>query len=362
MTSRGGGGSNPRLERVILLKSEARRWSLNKRFEDFLGVYFPGKVGEVCQCGNRLASYSDANGHFFWRPLKCRVRDLCPSCANAYRKTLTDDAVSEIAKIYSRFRMPIAFVTGELTFPPEIQDRLAGDAENMVSTMALRFIKEVFSDGGRYQLAGEISVHHWRSKTPFSGQFIHVHFTLLNLSLLKAERRFVKNYLVAHMKPERLAEVRRTWTRIVNEEFGTGFEETFSHFYHSKGLGHLRHRLEYSFRLPIHDVYRVVAHEVDPSDIDPDWVRKMLDRNGSKAKRVRWFGWLQESCRREAFAILEVEYRTKAQRDKERKKVYCPRCGLEMHIVSASEKWEDVTEDVPCVLGWRETGGGLLGR
>jgi hypothetical protein len=349
------------LERVILLKSEAKRWVLDKRFEKFLSIHFSEKVDTVCSCGDKLALYTDSNAHLLWLPLKCRVRDLCPSCANAYRKMLTDDAVSEIGKVYNKLWIPLGFASGEFTFPSDCQDSITEKDFNAISRMALRVIEQTFSDGGRYQLAGEISIHHWSSSNPFRGQFVHVHFTVLNLSLLKAEGRFVKNVLVSYLSPARLKGMRECWTKWLNETFGTDYKDTDIHYHYSKGLGRLRHRLSYSFRLPIYDVYRVVTQAVTPIEVDSAWVKRMLVRNGSKAKRVRWFGWLQESRRREAFALLDVEYQTKAQRDKERKKVICPTCHLEMRILSTVERWEDVTDGVPCVLGWRNTGGGLRG-
>ena len=349
------------LQRVILLKSEVRRWVLDKRFESFLSIHFPGKVDEVCQCGNKLAAYVDSNEHLLWKPLKCRVRDLCPSCANAYRKILTDDAVSEIRKVYNSMGMSIGFASGEFTFPPAVQGIMTEKDINRVSRMALKVIEATFSDGGRYQLAGEISIHHWSSSNPFRGQFIHVHFTILNLSLLRSERRFVKNIFVSYLTPPRLQAMREAWTRAVNAEFGVNTKDTDVHYHYSKGLGHLRHRFEYSFRLPVHDVYRLVTQAVVPVEADPAWIWRMFSRNGSKSKRIRWFGWLQESRRREAFALLGVEYKTKAQRDEERKKVICPICHQEMWIVSTGDRWEDVTEGIPCVLGWGNTGGGFRG-
>jgi hypothetical protein len=101
---------------------------------------------------------------------------------------------------------------------------------------------------------------------------------------------------------------------------------------------------------------------VSPIEADPKWVKRALVRGGSKKKRFVWFGWLQDRCRSKAFGLFDVEWRSKSERDEERKQVVCPMCGQEMRLISADNRWEDfadVTE--PCILGWRETGGGLHG-
>ncbi len=58
--------------------------------------------------------------------------------------------------------------------------------------------------------------------------------------------------------------------------------------------------------------------------------------------------------------MIGLEWKRKAERDKERKKVICPLCGEEMKLISVRDRWDDFADvDVPCILGYRESGGGL---
>jgi hypothetical protein len=347
-------------QRVLLTRSQYRHWKVNQRWDKFLSIYFPDRVDAVRLCGDKWAAFVDPNGHLFRKSLKCRQRDICPSDANQYRRFLVDDAISEIGKVYNKLRMTVRFASGELTFHPYIQEVITEADFPMLRKMAVDIINTEFSDGGRYQLAGEVSVHFWSSSNPFSGWNPHIHFTLLDLALIRSEGRFVR--LQMHLTKQQIHGLRMAWRDAVNKKFGTSHEETDVHYHHSKGLGHLYHRLSYSFRSPIVDFYKLVTTAVFPVEADPEWVRRALARGGSKKKRVVWFGWLQDRNRSKSFSLIDVEWHRKAERDKERKLVICPLCGQEMRLISTADRWEDfadVTE--PCILGWRETGGGLSG-
>lgn len=347
-------------EQVLLTRSQYRRWTLNKRWEKFLSIYFPGRVALVKSCGDKWASYVDSNSHLLRKPLKCRQRDICPSDANQYRRFLVDDAISEIAKVYSKLRMTVKFASGEFTFHPHIQEVITEADFPMLRKMAIDVISKVFSEGGRYQLAGEVSVHFWSSSNPFSGWNPHIHFTFLDLVLIRSENRYTRIQL--HLTPEKLHELRMAWRDAVNRKFGTSYDDIDVFYHHSKGLGHLRHRLSYSFRSPVADFYKLVTMAVSPSGADPKWVTRALDRDGSKKKRFVWFGWLQDRNRSKAFKLFDVEWRCKSVRDRERKRVICPLCSEEMRLLSTDERWEDFADvTVPCILGWQETGGGLAG-
>ena len=341
-------------EQILLSRGEYRRWTLNQRWDNFLSIYFPNQVDTVRLCGDKWASYVDSNGHLFRKPLKCRQRDICPSDANQYRKILVDDVISEIGKIYRKLRMTVKFASGEFTFHPHIQEVITEADFPMLRRMAIEVVNKVFSDGGRYQLAGEVSVHFWSSSNPFSGWNPHVHFTILDLGLVRSGGWFERFQM--HLTQDQIRELRMAWRDAVNQEFGTCYEETDVHYHYSRGLGHLRHRLSYSFRSPIVDFYKLVTMAVIPADADPEWVKRALVRGGSKKKRVIWFGWLQDRNRSKAFGLIDVEWRRKAERDKERKLVICPLCGEEMRLISTTDRWEDfadITE--PCILGWRVT-------
>jgi len=347
-------------EQVLLTRSQYRRWTLNQRWDKFLSIYFPERVDRVRSCGDRWATYVDSNSHLFRKPLKCRQRDICPTDANQYRRFLVDDAISEVGKVYSKLRMTVRFASGEFTFHPHIQEVITEADFPRLRMMAVKVISKIFSEDGRYQLAGEVSVHFWSSSNPFSGWNPHIHFTLLDLVLIRSENRFVKVQL--HLTQEKLKELRMAWLEAVNKEFGTSYGEADVHYHHSKGLGHLRHRFSYSFRSPIVDFYKLVTVAVSPVETNPEWVRRALLRGGSKKKRVIWFGWLQDRNRSKAFGLVNVGWKRKAERDKERKKVICPLCGQEMRLLSTDERWEDFADvEVPCILGWRESGGGLGG-
>ncbi|MGD0396928.1 MAG: hypothetical protein ABSB26_08520 [Nitrososphaerales archaeon] len=347
------------MQRVLLTRTEYRQWRLNPRWKKFLEIHFNEVVDAVEGCGKRWACYSDVNGHLVRRVLKCRKRQLCPSCANQYRKFLTDDAISEIGKVYNKLRMTVKFASGEFTFNPHISETVSEADFPRLRQMAIRVVNDAFSEGGRYQLAGEVSVHFWSSSAPFSGWQPHIHWTLFDLVLDKVSNRFVR--IPLHLTGERLHALRMAWRDAVNSEFGTNYEEIDIHYRYSKGLGHLRHRLEYSFRTATIDFYKTVLNAVVPVDADPAWIQRALLRT-DKSKRVVWFGWLQDRNRGKAFSIIDLEWKRKAERDKERKKVICPLCGEEMHLVSVWDTWEDFADvDVPCILGYRESGGGLRG-
>jgi hypothetical protein len=348
-------------EQVLLTRSEYRRWTLNQRWDKLLSIYFPNQVDMVRLCGDKWASYVDSNGHLFRKPLKCRQRDICPSDANQYRKFLVNDAISEIGKVYSKLRMTVKFASGEFTFHPHIQEVITEGDFPMLRKLAIDVINKVFSDRGRYQLAGEVSVHFWSSSNPFSGWNPHIHFTFLDLVLIRSGGRHTK--LQLHLTQEKLRELRIVWRDAVNKRFGTNYDEIDVHYHHSNGLGHLRHRLLYSFRLPVVDFYKLVITAVSPVEADSSWVVRALSRGGSKKKRFVWFGWLQDRNRSRAFKQFDVEWRCKSERDKERKKVICLRCGQEMRLISVDERWEDFADTTePCILGWRETGGGFGGK
>jgi hypothetical protein len=107
--------------------------------------------------------------------------------------------------------------------------------------------------------------------------------------------------------------------------------------------------------------YKAVLNVIVPVDADPAWIKRALLRT-DKSKRVVWFGWVQDRNRGKAFSLIDLEWRRKVEREKERKKVICPLCGEEMRLVSVWETWEDFADvDVPCILGYRESGGGLRG-
>src|SRR5437870_2738169 len=84
-------------------------------------------------------------------------------------------------------------------------------------------------------------------------------------------------------------------------------------------------------RCPIVDMFKVVTTNKFPVDSDEGWVKQMLSRRKND-KRYVWFGWLADGVRRDYMALLSVVLMSKAAWDKERRKVFCPLCGLMMDV------------------------------
>jgi len=122
--------------------------------------------------------------------------------------------------------------------------------------------------------------------------------------------------------------------------------------------------LSYMFRSEVFDAYREVVYNgcAPRTEEERAWFQRMLSIRKRGQHRYSSFGWMSNAVLNKYARRLGVQFKPKSERSKERHRVYCDRCGGEMHT-SWYEKtftFEEVaSQNIPILIrvGRRDRGG-----
>lgn len=315
---------------------EVVQGEFDPRFIAVLETLPPYVESAVLKCRKRFSTWSDGD-HKFHRVSLCRKRHWCPIDAKVYAYGLADDAVEVVSQMYGKVGARFRFGVLDFTLPRDLWPRVGDGELGDLRRIAWSVINEVL--GGEGLVLGGVGVaQFWHSADPLSGWYPHVHFTSLNMGFKDGVRVEIPVYI----DHEKVARIRALWRERVQARWGASNQSYWDVFpQYSQGYGHFRHRLAYAFRYPIVDLYKAITGEGHVSQPPDGWLRRMLLRP-EKEKRVQWFGWMSQRYLYQYAERLELEIPKKPLREKERRKVFCPYCGKELHKVSEGLTREEV--------------------
>jgi len=321
----------------------------------------------------------------------CKDEDFCPTCTRVYSERLSVDLRDVLFDIYSKIHRRMKYVAFEFTVARDLWGRIDDKCLSELRGEVVAVLNEVIGGGGRYLLGGVLSAHYWHSSNPFGGWYPHFHGLLLDLVFDRVTKSFVP--ISAFVGREQLATIRKRWReRLVRVLGETSAKDVDVRFHYSVGYGHLRHRTSYMFRSAAYDILKYVKVAAVPEDADSSWIRRAFVRP-KKGKHVLYFGWFTQSvrqryswrlfglkkcpseyCGHEAHdgrckVILQLgrclckgtrAIPSKGERERERKRVYCPSCGLVMEDTMESYSFDEIQSMGGMILKY--VGDGWFGK
>ena len=328
----------------VVSVSELVQGELDERFISVMEELPPYVLPKILACRKRFSTWSDGD-HKFHRVSLCRQRHYCPTDAKVYAYGLADDAVELVAQVYGKVGARMRFGVLDFTIPRDLWAKVGDDELTELRRIAWSVINEVLGGDG-IVLGGVGVAQFWHSADPLAGWYPHIHFTLMNMAFKDSTRIEVPVYI----DHEKVIRIRALWKEKVEARWGSSHQSYWDVFpRYSQGYGHFRHRLAYAFRYPVVDLYKAVTGQGHVSRPPDGWLRRMLLRP-AKEKRIQWFGWMSQRYFYEYANSLELEIPKKSVREKERRKVFCPYCGEELHKVGDSLTGEEIGPHAPLLV------------
>lgn len=178
----------------------------------------------------------------------------------------------------------------DLTCPGEISDRVMdpGVIKRLRRSVNL-FIENLrilLSRGKRRfsKLGGFYSIHIWATKDPVNPH-LHVHLQLFNVAFSLKENRFYRfKPMISHLL------VKKAWRDALRSQGLWGdpidrdLPDCYIHYLKLKDRERLIHRLRYVFRKPIVDLNMRLQGDLPDLDLDPRWIRHLLDYTPRRVK------------------------------------------------------------------------------
>jgi hypothetical protein len=128
-------------------------------------------------------------------------------------------------------------------------------------------------------------------------------------------------------------ELGRRWRREVEADYGKSSASEFVVNYRYYPRRHdVEFCLAYAFRSEVQDAYREVMYNACAPGTDEEraWFKRMLTMRRKGSHRHSGFGWMSNSVLNKYSRRVGVQFKPKAVRLKERRKLFCDRCGAEM--------------------------------
>lgn len=314
-----------------------------ERWGSLVARFSVPKAAGLMQCRQVFSTWSDSNGHTFYRGTLCQQRDVCLTCSWVYNQELVASTMDLYRLLCNATNSKIEFAEATFTLPPSAQRLVGNEMLGTLRRTGFEAIDDVLNEDGRFSLGAIGSTHHWHSEAPLRGWFPHVDFTVLGLAYEKDKDRFARIDL--YLKDERLERFNRLWRTKFTETYGEVRTARFVNYWHyGRGYATAEHRFGYQFRRPVSETFEAVNKLRNLNSVNIEWVRRMLVRPKNE-KRHQWYGYLSDGIKSKYLQKLGLSIERKSARDKVRRKAYCPDCGDELVCVGHGTAYETLKEE-----------------
>lgn len=330
----------------------------DERWLSLIASLSKAKAARLGECRQIFSTWSDSNGHTFYRPTLCQQRDVCPTCSWVYNEELVAPSLELYQLLCNSVGFRIGFAEVEVTLPYRAQRLVDDSMLGRMRRTSFKSVDEVLSEDGRFVLGAVASTHHWHSSSPLKGWFPHVHLTVLGLAYERDTDRFVPIDL--YSKAERLSQFSQVWRERFLETFGYVSASKFvTHWHYGSGFATAEHWFRYQFRRPVIEVYNAVERVGDLNSVNIEWVKRALIRPTSE-KRHQWYGFLSDGVKSAYLRKLRLSIERKSVRDRIRRKVHCPDCGDDLVCIRHGTSYEELQKEngskILAFRGQRRTG------
>ena len=355
-----------KLVEVGVSAQEYKEYQDNPQWREFVQAvkgaeYAKGFAG----CGKMYRKYDCDNGHEVWKAIHCSDGRYCPRCSRLIREAAARDDLEVAHTFYSRLGRMVEFASFEFTVPRDMQLEISDEHLGDLRTSANAIVAKLLSDHGNIVPMGKSCVQWWHTSNPFLGNYPHVHGVVYSLVFDKelnapdvtgatngkGDFRQINLYL----SREQLDEMRALWLKALYAYGKTKSKNVVVRWHVSRGYGRLAHRLSYMHRGATNDFFRYVTQarffEAVMASPNVDWVRRCLERP-AHFKHVSGFGMLAESRMYKWAERLGLSIPRKPVRDRARKRVKCPHCGLFMTPQQVVKSLGELKQTGAEVLAW----------
>lgn len=303
---------------------------------------------------------------------------LCYVCSSGRKAEQVADKMELLDSLYSELHESVSCSMFTFTMKDDLWDSVGEDA-NAVSNLERKVVRvltdyfggEMVSVEGqkrvhRYVLGGDVVGQFWHSfhsakecrgkdcprckgkgckGNVWKGADYHVHVVVYStmfdrLYEVHGLDGLSKGAFVRRTLSLSAGEVRRMcselggrWKRDVEADYGKSSASEFvvNYRYYPK-----RHDVEfclsYAFRSEVQDAYREVVYNACPprNDDERAWLQRMLTFREHGSHHHSGFGWMSNSVLNKYSRRIGVQFKPKVVRVKERRKLFCDRCGAEM--------------------------------
>jgi len=347
----------------ISLLDRIQRLGYDKGINDHIGS-LSQLVKNCCRYGK---SWSCENDHEIFRPKSCGERHFCPRCGERegrLRGQIAQSVYHEVADAIPGLSLiHIVFTI------PSSKWRSIGyyDAPRLYQVV-YKTIKKYF----RMSMPGLACFH--RGSVSSKNANPHIDMTMLNLgfnpSTSDSELRIYKQGVIdnAYMHRSHQLEsfqivnpfidvdrLREIYKDELEKEFKWDLDEVVLHTSYvpmqrsGSSARKIAHIVNYSTRYMVVDSYQEVLEGTEYTDRELETLRELLAPPIGFTIR-RWFGWLSPSTKRKYLDLLEIEWRSTSDIEKDilDGSDRCKVCGSEMFKVD--DQFHDLVEN-----GWYES-------
>ena len=289
---------------------------------------------------------------------------LCYVCSYSKKMEQVADRMEILDSLYAELHEQVAASMLTFTTPSVMWERMESDA-SAVSFLASA-VREVLLGyfGGercapvegqkrlrRYVVGGDVvgqwfhSFHQDKRGNVWHGFDAHVHASLYSMMFDRLAEAYTSDGLQKGSFVKRTLSLSRGEVRKMCYELGRRFKAKVEARYGDSGISEwvvnyryyprrhdVQFMLEYMFRSEVQDAYReVVWNNCAPGDEEERaWFRRMLEVRPRGKHRYSGFGWAANAVLNKYSRRIGVEFKPKAQRLKNRRRLFCERCGGEM--------------------------------
>ncbi len=337
---------------------------------------------------SRRLALEDCGGlHRLWRCSKYPEHErvtrigckdsLCYVCSSSVKAEQVADRLELLDRLFAELHQTVGASMLTFTTPSNMWSRIPEDASSVLEGIVRDELLDYF--GGersvpvegqkkvrRYVVGGDV-VAQWshsfhvaadcRGKdcprcggrgcrgNVWRGFDWHVHVSLYSLMYDRLYEVYGIDGLSKGAFVKRTLSLSRAEVRKMCYELGRRFKARVEALYGESGVpewivnyryypkrNDVKFMLEYIFRSEVQDAYReVVWNGCAPrSEEERVWLRKMLSVRRKGQHRHSGFGFMANSVLNKYARRLGVQFKPKAERVKERRKLFCDRCGAEM--------------------------------
>jgi hypothetical protein len=289
---------------------------------------------------------------------------LCYVCSSSKKAEQVADKMEILDRVYGELHEEVSSSMFTFTTPSDMWDRIGEDPEAMakLERIVIRVLSRCL-DGqrsisvpgqkrvSRYVVGGDVvgqwfhSHHSDNVGNVWRGYDAHVHALVYSLMYDRlyevygvdglSKGAFVRRTLSLSRGEVRQMcyELGRKWKAEVEAEYGQSSQPVWVVNYRYYPRRHdVEFCLGYAFRSEVQEAYReVVWNGCAPrNEGETEWFRRMLSVRGRGKHRYSGFGWMANAVLNKYAVRIGVQFKPKADRLKERRKVFCDRCGSEM--------------------------------
>jgi len=349
------------------------------------------------RCGTEYRYWRCKNDQQHGLVTRIRCKNArCYSCATAKKHEQVADRMEILDRLYAELHEGVAASMLTFTMPADMWAKISPNEICELERGVVRIVEAYF--GGercisvegqkrlpRYLIGGDVvgqwfhSFNHERKGNVWRGADLHVHVVVYSMMYDRlaetyglegvSKGAFVKRTLSLSRAEVNLMcyQLGQRWKAFVESlGYGTSSQTRWvvNYRYYPK-RNDVVHVLDYIYRSEIQDAYREVVYNDRPprTEAELSWFDTMINVRRPGQHRHSGFGFMANVNLNRYAKRIGLQFKRKVDRLKERRRIFCDRCGGEMETSWSNKVLtleEVVTRGIPILVnpnGWQRKGG-----